>query len=120
MCLALFAVFIPTVTWIDSQRKEREAFYKAETIRRVAEASGEGAKAALELLKAESRMESHKRGEGMKIGGVICVAVGAAMVIFLRVLTATDPGAPYLVGLIPGFIGVAMLVYVYALARPIE
>ena len=118
--VALFAVFIPTVTWIDSQRKEREAFYKAETIRRVAEASGEGAKAALELLKAESRMESHKRREGMKIGGVICVAVGAAMVIFLRVLTATDPGAPYLVGLIPGFIGVAMLVYVYALARPIE
>jgi DNA integrity scanning protein DisA with diadenylate cyclase activity len=118
--VALFAVFIPTVTWIDKQHKEREAFYKAETIRRVAEASGEGAKAALELLKAESRIESQKKREGMKIGGVICIAVGTAMVIFLRVLAGTEPDAPYLVGLIPGFIGVAMLVYVYLMARPIE
>jgi len=118
--VALFVVFIPTVTWIDKQHKEREAFYKAETIRRVVEASGDGAKAAMELLRAESQIESQKKREGMKIGGVICIAVGAAMVIFLRVMTATDPGAPYLVGLIPGFIGVAMLVYVYALARPIE
>ena len=29
--VALFVVFIPTVTWIDKQHKEREAFYKAET-----------------------------------------------------------------------------------------
>jgi hypothetical protein len=36
---------------MDSRRKEREAFYKAETFRRVAEASGEGAKAALEMLR---------------------------------------------------------------------
>jgi len=118
--VALFVVFIPTVTWIDKQHKEREAFYKAETIRRITEASGDGAKAAMEMMREEDRLERLKKREGMKIGGLICVAVGAAMVIFLRVMTATDPGAPYLIGLIPGFIGVAMLVYVYALAAPIE
>ena len=47
--VALFVVFIPVTTWIDSQRKEREAFYKAETVRRLTESSGEGAKAAIEL-----------------------------------------------------------------------
>ena len=118
--ICLFAIFIPTVTWIDKQHKEREAFYKAETIRRVAEASGEGAKAALELLKQQSRFERQKGCEGMKIGGLVCIGVGAAMVIFLKELTATDPGAPYLVGLIPAFVGVALLVYVYFMAAPVE
>jgi hypothetical protein len=118
--ICLFAIFIPTVTWIDKQHKEREAFYKAETIRRVAEASGEGAKAALELLKQQSRFERQKGREGMKIGGLVCIGVGAAMVIFLKELTATDPGAPYMVGLIPAFVGVALLVYVYFMAAPLE
>jgi hypothetical protein len=118
--ISLFAIFIPTVTWIDKQHKEREAFYKAETIRRVAEASGEGAKAALELLQQQSRFERQKGREGMKIGGLVCIGVGAAMVIFLKVQTATDPGTPYLVGLIPTFVGVALLIYVYLLAVPLE
>jgi hypothetical protein len=118
--VSLFAIFIPTVTWIDKQHKEREAFYKAETIRRVAEASGEGAKAALELLQQQSRFERQKGREGMKIGGLVCIGVGAAMVIFLKVQTATDPGAPYMVGLIPAFVGVALLVYVYFMAAPLE
>jgi hypothetical protein len=118
--ISLFGIFIPTVTWIDKQHKEREAFYKAETIRRVAESTGEGAKAALELLQQQSRQEQLKKREGMKIGGLVCVGVGMAMVIFMRAMTAADPGAPYLIGLIPGFIGVALLVYVFFLAAPVE
>jgi len=118
--VALFVIFIPTVTWIDKQHKEREAFYKAETIRRITEASGEGAKAAMEMMREEYRLERLKKREGMKIGGLICIAVGAAMVIFMRTIMSSDPGAPYLVGLVPAFVGVAMLVYVYALAAPIE
>jgi len=118
--VALFVVFIPTVTWIDKQHKERVAFYKAETIRRVTEASGEGAKAALELLREENRFERIKKFEGLKLGGLICVAVGAAMVIFLRTMMSSDPGTPYLVGLVPAFVGVALLVYVYALAGKYE
>jgi len=116
--VALFVVFIPAVTWIDSQRKEREAFYKAETFRRFAESSGEGAKAAVELLREESRQKQLKIMEGMKIGGLINVGVGLGLVIFLRALIGAQP--VYLCGLIPGFIGVAMLVYVFFLAAPVE
>jgi hypothetical protein len=108
---SLFGIFIPTVTWIDKRHKEREAFYKAETIRRVAEASGEGAKAIIEFMREESRMERIKKYEGLKLAGLICIAVGVASVIFLKV-----QGGPYMGGLVPGFVGVAMLVYVYALA----
>lgn len=122
--VALFAVFIPLVHYIDSQRKEREAFYRAETIRRVAEASPDGAKATMELLREQERIKLIKTREGMKIGGVINIGVGIGLVIFLHALLGGGggsvnnggTGSVYLCGLIPGFIGVAMLVYVYFLA----
>jgi hypothetical protein len=118
--VALFAVFIPLVTWIESRRKEREAYYKAETFRRLAESSGDGAKAAMELLREESRQKQIKIIEGLKVGGLINVCVGVSLVIFLRSLIGGGAGSPYLCGLIPGMVGVAMLAYVFFLARPVE
>jgi hypothetical protein len=117
--IALFGVFIPVVTWIDSRRKEREAFYKAETFRRMAESSGEGAKSAVEMLREEERIKQVKVREGLKIAGLINVATGLALVIFLHGLLPGS-GAVYLCGLIPGFIGLAMLTYVYFLAEPVH
>ena len=114
--VALFAVFFPLVTFIDSRRKERVAFYKAETIRRVAEASGEGAKAALELLREEERLKAAKSLEGIKVGGLINLAVGVALIVFLRMMLGGGLESPYLVGLIPLFIGAALLVYALFLA----
>ena len=90
--VALFVVFIPLTSWIDSQRKEREAFYKAETMRRLAESSGEGAKAAIELLQEQDRRTQVKKREGMKIGGLINMAVGVALMIFLRALVQRCAG----------------------------
>jgi len=116
--VALFVVFIPTVTFLDNRRKEREAYYKAETFRRMAEASGEGAKAAVELLHAEERIKAGKTREGLKIGGLVNLAVGVGLMIFLRALIGDEP--VYLVGLIPGLIGVALLVYALFLAPPVE
>jgi len=63
--------FAIVVHWLDTQRKEREAYYKAETLRRITEASGEGAKAALELMHQDDRLKRLKQREGMKIGGLI-------------------------------------------------
>ena len=116
--VALFVVFIPLVSWIDSRRKEREAFYKADTFRRLAEASGEGAKAALELLREEERLHRIKAREGLKIGGLINIGVGVGLMFMLHSLLGG--GGPYMVGLIPGLIGVAMLLYVYVMASPID
>jgi hypothetical protein len=116
--VALFVVFIPVTTWIESQRKEREAFYRAETVRRITEASGEGAKAAVELLREQDRIERGKKYEGLKIGGLVNVGIGLGLSIFLYMLL---PGkGVYLCGLIPGMIGVALLTYVYLLAKPVD
>ena len=112
--------FHPAVTWIDSRRKEREAFYKADTMRRVAESSAEGGKAAIELMREEERGQAIKVLEGLKIGGLINLGVGVGLIIFLRAMLGGGAGSPYLCGLIPGFIGVAMLAYVYLMAEPIQ
>jgi drug/metabolite transporter (DMT)-like permease len=120
--VAIISPFVMVIfaIWFGTRKKEREAFYKAESLRRITESSGEGAKAAIDLLKEEERLKRVNTREGMKIGGLVCIGVGAALVIFLWAMTKTDPGAPYLVGLIPGFVGVALLVYVFFMAAPVE
>ncbi|MGD0519723.1 MAG: DUF6249 domain-containing protein [Terracidiphilus sp.] len=128
--VAMFGVLIPIVSvvsvftfitfavWFKHRSQEREAFYKAETLRRITEASGEGAKAALELMREDDRLKRIKAREGMKIGGLINIGVGVALVIFLRALVSNEP--VYLCGLIPGFVGIALLVYALFLAPPVE
>jgi hypothetical protein len=116
--VSLFIVFIPLVSWIDSRRKEREAFYKADTMRRVAEGSGDGAKAALQLLREDERIRRIKTLEGIKIGGLVNLAVGIGVMIFLRSFMGSGSSSPYLCGLIPGLVGVALLVYALFLAAP--
>jgi hypothetical protein len=116
--VALFVVFIPLVHWIDTRRKEREAFYKAETFRRLAEASGEGARAAVEFLREDERLRQIKKREGMKIGGLVNIAVGIGLGGMFWALNPKD--GPYLIGLIPGLIGVALLVYVFFMAAPVD
>jgi len=113
--IALFGVFLPVTTWLESQRKEREAFYKAETVRRLTEASSEGAKAAVELIREQDRIERAKRHEGLKIGGLINLGIGLALIAFLHMLIPDK--AVYMCGLIPAAIGVALLAYVLLLAK---
>ena len=110
--------FVTVVHWLDTQRKEREAYYKAETLRRVTEASGEGAKAALELMQQDDRVKRLKVREGMKISGLVNLGAGLGVMIFLHELLKGT--AIYLCGMIPALIGVGFLVYVYLLAAPVE
>ncbi len=112
--IALFS-FLAVSSWSDARRKEREAYYKSEMLKRLAETSGEGTKAAIELLHSEERRAAIRRREGIKLGGLITLAVGIALMVFLRAVATEDPGA-YLVGLIPALIGAALLVYTYVLA----
>ena len=53
----------------------------------------------------------------MKIGGLVNIAVGIGLIVMLYALTG--PHGPYLVGVIPGLIGVALLVYVFLMAEPL-
>jgi hypothetical protein len=109
--------FIAIASWSDNRRKEREAFYKSETLRRITESSGEGAKEAIDLLREDARLKRLGEREGMKITGLISIGVGLGMVIGLPRLIGLKVA---LCGVIPALIGVAFLVYVYFLAAPLE
>jgi len=117
--IVIVFTFTAIVHWSESQRKEREAYYKSETLRRISEASGQGASAAVELLREDERIKASKTREGLKIGGLINVAVGIGLMIFLHALLGgadRQTGSVYLCGLIPGLVGAALLAYVYLLA----
>ena len=70
--------------------KETEAFYKAETFRRVAEAPAERGTSAVELLREEERIKNIKRREGLKMAGIINLGIGVSLIIFLRALIGAD------------------------------
>jgi ferric-dicitrate binding protein FerR (iron transport regulator) len=108
--------FTAVAAWADSLRREREAYYKSETIKKIAEAQGAGADAALALLREQDRIETLRRHEGLRLGGLITVAIGIALGVFLKGV-ANDPEPVWLVGLIPLAIGLALLGYSYFLAE---
>jgi hypothetical protein len=115
--IALFS-FLAVASWSDARRKERETYYKSETLKKIAESSGEGAKAAIELMREQEKNSVKRRLEGMKVGGLITVAVGVGVMALLRGLVHDAP--VYLAGLLPLLIGVALLIYPFFLAPKVQ
>lgn len=111
--------FISIAAWSDARRKEREAYYKSETLKKIAEAPGTGGQTALEYLREEERSTHRRReqqaSEGRKLGGLVLIAVGVGLMLLLWGVTDQDAKGVYLVGAIPFLIGVALLVYSYML-----
>ncbi len=91
-------------------------YYRTEMLKKVAETQGAGAEAALELLREQEKMAGRRRREAAKMAGLVTLAVGLALMIFLAAFVAGQ-GPVYLSGLIPVLIGVALLVYAYVLAE---
>lgn len=112
--IALFS-FLAVSSWSSARRREREAYYRSETLKKIAESSGEGAKSALELMREQDKITSRRILEGLKIGGLVTTAIGIGVMALLRGI-ANEDGPVYLVGLIPFLIGVALLIYPFFLA----
>jgi predicted phage tail protein len=101
-----------------SPQAEREAYYHAEMIKKIAE-SGAGSAPAVEYLREQERIKAVKRLGGIKLAGLINIAVGLALILCLSWMIPQRwfaGGAAGAVGLIPLFIGVALLVYAFWLA----
>ena len=107
--IALFT-FLSVATWTGTRQNEREAYYKAETLKKIAEIGGER-NPALEYLREQERISAAKRIGGFRLGGLINIAIGFALLILLHALVPVRGVA--LVGLIPLFIGVVLAAYGY-------
>jgi hypothetical protein len=111
--ISLFS-FVAVASWSDARRREREAYYKSETLKKIAETQGTGGSAALEFLREDERNAMRRRREGIKLGGLITAAVGIGLMVFLRAEERSEPA--YLLGLIPLLVGTVLLAYAYLLA----
>jgi ferric-dicitrate binding protein FerR (iron transport regulator) len=105
--VALFT-FLSVATWAGTRQQEREAYYKAEMMKKIAEVGGER-NPALDYLREQERIAAAKRLGGYKLGGLVVAGLGLGVLIFLKALL---PGqAVYLCGTIFLFIGLALLAY---------
>jgi hypothetical protein len=111
LLIAVFS-FVAVLVWADNRRREREALYRSEMIKKVSETQGAGS--TVEFLREEDRIAARRSREGQRLGGLVTVAVGVALMAMLAGLERREHA--YLVGLVPLLAGVAILVYSYLLA----
>ena len=110
--VAIFGVFsfLSIAAWSDARRKEREEFYRSETLKKLADVPGTGAAAVMEYLREEERTKARRAFEGVRLGGLVTTAVGLALIV-------VGPGTAWFIGAIPLSVGVALLVHTW-LVRP--
>lgn len=103
--IALFTM-ITVSSWAEARRKERESYYRNDMLKKLADVQGAGAEAALQIIREQARLEAVERRQGLRIGGLVMLAVGLGVMIFLHALI---PHAPiYLSGPLIMLIGVAL------------
>lgn len=116
LCLTLVIAFftcLAVAVWVRNRRREREAYYRNETLKKIAEAQQPAAAAALDFLREQEKIQASRFREGLKLGGLVTIAVGLGLFPLVRAVEVRHP--VYVVGLIPLLIGLALLAYVYLL-----
>src|SRR6267142_61205 len=106
--------FLSVASWADARRKEREAYYKSELLKKIAETTGAGANSAIEVLREDERIQARRQREGTRAGGLVLIGIGLGLGALLAGLDHHEP--IWLVGAIPLFIGAALLFNVYVLS----
>jgi hypothetical protein len=112
--VALYS-YLSINSYVNGRRKEREAYYKNETVRRLTESAGAGADAAIALLREEDHLQMRRRLEATKLGGLITTAVGIGLMIFLGIANY-EHLVGVAIGIVPLMVGLALLLYAYRLA----
>lgn len=111
--------FLGVASWANARRREREAFYRNEVLKKLAEAGPDGSSAALAMFREQQRASDRNRLEFQRLGGLILAAVGIGLMALLKGVARHE--SAWLAGLIPALMGAALLIYSYGLApRPPE
>lgn len=109
-----FLTFLSFVIWFDGRQKEREAHYRDEIARKIAEAEDPGP--ILEYVRANEQADAERVRLKVSVSGLITTAVGAALMIFMYALVPAVP--VYLIGLFPLFVGIVLIFYARFMMKP--
>ena len=105
--LGLFG-FLAVSAWASSQRDQREMKYRYELYQRMVEHPGPMADEVRALLDRDAERRAAAELDDKRSGGFVVLAVGIALGMALYFLVPNEP--VYLVALVPGLVGVVLLV----------
>lgn len=108
--LAVVFSFVVAVVWLEARRKERQAFYFSEMVKKIGETSDT---AAGNFLRENERNKRSRIREGMTIAGLVGSLAALGLMIFLYAMV---PAPVYLVALIPMLSCAGLLIYALFLA----
>jgi hypothetical protein len=111
-----FFSYLSIMAFVNGRRKERDAYYRNETVRRLTESQGAGAGAAIEVIREEDRLQIRRRVESIKLGGLVTVAVGLGVMVFFFFVDHDTREIGVSLGSVPLLVGASLLLYAYALA----
>ena len=114
--IAVFA-FVSVANWADARTKEREAFYRSEVYKKLADSTGPQVQQVLAVMREQERNTERKGRDGLRLGGLVVTLVGIGLIAMLTILE--PKGSVWAVGLIPLAVGTALLLYAYVLAPPL-
>lgn len=106
--------FVSITVWIDGRTKERKIFYRHELLKKLAESPAPQAETVLARLREEDRLAQQKLRDGIRLAGLINSFIGLGLLTTLLLLAPKHMA--WSVGLIPLFVGAALLFYGYVLA----
>ncbi len=110
--VAIFT-FLSIAVWAEERRKEREAFYRSELLKKMLEQPGDAAEQIFQLMREEEARAVTQKREGRRLGGLVTIAVGLGVGLFFYAL---EPGKLlWVIGVIPLLIGV--VIFGYSLVR---
>ncbi len=115
--VALITVFtfISIAAWAGTRTQEREAFYRSELLKKLADSPAETARQVIEMMREEDRHEEQRAArqqvEGLRLGGIVLLAVGLGLGLMLELLSPSHN--LWSVGLLPALIGAALLAYLF-------
>jgi hypothetical protein len=107
--------FIAVAVWSGARYAERETYYHSELIKKAMESPSA---AGLDYLRERDRenalRSARKTRSGIRLGGLVTVAAGGGLMMFLNQISVYETGGErnvYLVGLIPILVGAVLFVY---------
>lgn len=99
-------VFVGVVIWMKQRRSEREAFYRHELVKKMAE-RGESEDQLLGFIREEARIRQANRRQGLIVAGLVTLAIGVSFMVAFSIFLDDEVWA---IGAIPAAIGLALLI----------